>query len=430
MGIKPVSEKIDLDGQLIIGGKKVTDLVDEFGTPLYILDQDTVEKNCQDYLQALSKNYPKSLVVFAGKACLNVGLLNILADQGLGVDVVSGGELFTALRSKMNPLNIIFHGNNKSIEELEIAVENNVRIILDNEQELENVKQVTARLGKKARLMIRIKPEIEAHTHEYIKTGQIDSKFGIDKNDLIKIAKLIVSDDKLDFLGIHSHIGSQIFDVNPFEDLASLMIEKVALIKSELGIDVPEINCGGGIGIQYVESDDPPAVSDFVTRLCSKLKAACERENLELPLLMLEPGRSIVGTAGITAYKIGTVKRIENVKNYVFIDGGMADNPRPIMYQAEYTFGLANKADKPTTDTFSIAGKFCESGDILANGISLPDAEVGDVLVVYGTGAYNYSMASNYNRFCRPAMVVVKDGAARYLVKRETFQDLVNLDVV
>ncbi|MBT5954123.1 diaminopimelate decarboxylase, partial [bacterium] len=168
MGIKPVSEKIDLDGQLIVGGKKVTDLVDEFGTPLYILDQDTVEKNCQDYLQALSKNYPKSLVVFAGKACLNVGILNILADQGLGVDVVSGGELFTALRSKMNPLNIIFHGNNKSIEELEIAVENNVRIILDNEQELENVKQVTARLGKKARLMIRIKPEIEAHTHEYI----------------------------------------------------------------------------------------------------------------------------------------------------------------------------------------------------------------------------------------------------------------------
>ncbi|MBT5954262.1 diaminopimelate decarboxylase, partial [bacterium] len=272
--------------------------------------------------------------------------------------------------------------------------------------------------------------EIEAHTHEYIKTGQIDSKFGIDKNDLIKIVKVIVSDDNLEFLGIHSHIGSQIFDVKPFEDLANLMIEKVALIKSELGIDVPEINCGGGIGIQYVESDDPPAVSDFVARLCSKLKAACERENLELPLLMLEPGRSIVGTAGITAYKIGTVKRIKNVKNYVFIDGGMADNPRPIMYQAEYTFALANKADRPNTDTFSIAGKFCESGDILANGISLPDAEVGDVLVVYGTGAYNYSMASNYNRFCRPAMVVVKDGSARYLVKRETFQDLVNLDVV
>jgi len=430
MNIKTDTTKINGSGNLEIGGADVVALAKKHGTPLYLMDEVTLRGNCRSYSDVLKKSYPNHLVAYAGKANLNVGILNILADEGFGVDVVSGGELFTALKSNMDPQNIVFHGNNKSEEEIVLALKHRIRLVLDNEQELEMVSDLAQKAGVKARVMFRIKPEIEAHTHEYIKTGQIDSKFGMDKKDMINVVKRLSSNPNFEFLGIHSHIGSQIFDIEPFEDLADLMVDHLAKLKTELGMEIQELNLGGGIGIRYTEEDDPPEIAAYLERLVSRLVEGCESKGVTLPKLILEPGRSIVGNAGVTLYKVGAVKEIPGIKDYIFVDGGMADNPRPIMYQAKYSFVLGNKPDAAANKPYSIAGKFCESGDVLAEGVFLPDVQVGDVLVVYCTGAYNYSMASNYNRFQRPAMVMVKDGSSSEIIRRETYDDVIQYDVM
>ena len=425
---QPISHVVNATGELEVGGCKASDLIAQHGTPLYVMDEQTIRKQCQVYRDTISASYPDALVIFAGKACLNTAMVRLLASESLGLDVVSSGELYTALKGNMPADRIFFHGNNKSCDEIEMAIEAGVCLVVDNEQELDNIIQIASTKSKKVPLLLRLKPEIEAHTHEYIKTCQIDSKFGIDKGELSRFIRRIQATPSLELLGLHSHIGSQIFDVHPFKDLVDLMVDKMVEIRDEFGIELRVLDLGGGVGIHYTTEDDPPIVPDFLEGMTTRLKEACESKSLRLPKLIVEPGRSLVGRAGMTLYDIGTIKEIPNIKTYIFVDGGMADNPRPIMYQADYTFGLANKLNQVATETYTIAGKYCESGDILGKDIALPKAKKGDTLVVYGTGAYNYSMASNYNRACRPAMVLVNDGQSTVMVKRETFEDLTRLD--
>jgi diaminopimelate decarboxylase len=424
----PLSLTINNQGHYCLGGISLVELAEQYGTPLYVMDEPTLLQNCAYYTDTLALHYPHSQVVFAGKANLNLGLLNILADAGLGVDVVSGGELFTALKSRIKPENIVFHGNNKSHEELTLALQHSIRIVVDNQAELERIIHLSKSLGKKALISLRLKPEIEAHTHDYIKTGQIDSKFGIDKRELKAVISGILQENTLQLLGLHSHIGSQIFDIHPFEDLAEIMTDHMLMIKNEFGIELKELNLGGGIGIQYTTQDDPPHIPDYIARMTAKLKACCEAKGLAKPRLFLEPGRSIVATAGVTLYAVGALKDIPDIKTYIFVDGGMADNPRPMLYQSSYTFALANKANAEANSVYTIAGKYCESGDVLAKDIPLPKAEVGDTLLVFGTGAYNYTMASHYNRSAKPAMICVKQDESRVLVQRETYEDLLRFD--
>lgn len=308
-----------------------------------------------------------------------------------------------------------------------MAIEYDIRIVVDNLTELGRVIEQAELLHRTARILIRLKPEIEAHTHDYIKTGQIDSKFGIRKEELLDAVRQC-DHPLIQFLGLHGHIGSQIFDEAPYLDLVDIMVGHIQTLRSELGVSVTELDLGGGFGIRYTDSDDPPAVRPLVRAMAQRLKAACQSTGLPLPLLILEPGRSIVGNAGVTIYEVGAIKSIPGIKDYLFIDGGMADNPRPAMYGSKYTFDIASKLDQPKSSQYDIAGKFCESGDILGKEIPLQSAAPGDILLVYGTGAYNYAMSSNYNRFCRPAMVAVENGQSSVWVARETYEDLVKND--
>lgn len=423
MPITPITYIKKEHGHATVGGVPIETLVNTYQTPLYIIDEDTVRANCQLYTSALHKKSIPSLVLYAGKANLNIGLLNIIASEGLGLDVVSGGELYSALKSNIRKDAIYFHGNNKSKDELLLALKHGVTLVLDNLQELDNISELVADGSYVGRIMIRLKPEIDAHTHEYIRTGQLDSKFGLEKELLLPVVSRISAHPHLEFVGIHSHIGSQIFESKPYYELVDVMTGHLKTIVDTCGIEVKELNLGGGIGISYTDNDDALAIDSFITNLITMLQEACEEKGLRLPKLLFEPGRSIIGNAGMTIYTVGTIKEIPGIKTYLFIDGGMADNPRPIMYKSEYTFDvLTASSDKKC---YSIAGKFCESGDILAKDVMLPETKVGDTLVVFGTGAYNYAMSSNYNRSCKPAMVAVSQGLSRVLVKRETYDDLV-----
>ena len=308
---------------LQIGGIDIADLVSQYGSPLYVMDDATLRGNCRLYTEPLKEHYPNSQVLYAGKANLNLPLINIMHSEGMGLDVVSGGELYTALKSKMDPTHIYFHGNNKSVEELRLALKNGVNIVLDNEQELDNIISLTQE-GLDAKVMIRLKPEIEAHTHEYIKTGQIDSKFGFDKRELGALSIKIADQDKVQYLGIHSHIGSQIFDTEPFLDSVDIMLGYADTIREASGLETSQLNLGGGIGIQYTEADNPPEIPAYMAAVCNKVKEACKQRGIAEPKLLFEPGRSIVGNAGITVYTVGTIKEIEGVKTYIFVDGGMA----------------------------------------------------------------------------------------------------------
>jgi diaminopimelate decarboxylase len=425
--IYPDTLQANQSGQLVLNDIALSELAKTYGTPLYVFCEETIRQKCRDYIEPLKTLYPDNVVAYAGKACLTVGLINVMADEGMGLDVASGGELYTALKSNMETEKILFHGNNKSISELRLAMQNQIRIVVDNEQELDNISGLTTE-GLSAKILLRLKPEIEAHTHDYIKTGQIDSKFGIQKEDLTKIIQKIIQNNKIDFLGLHSHIGSQIFDIQPYKDLAKLMVGHMKSIEADFGIQIKELNLGGGVGVRYTEDDDPPAVSDLLTAMIGSFRQECDDQRIAYPKLYLEPGRSIVANAGMTLYTVGTVKDIPDIKTYLFIDGGMADNLRPLLYQSDYTFAVANKASDSLTKKYAIAGKFCESGDVLATDVALPVTQVGDVLVVFGTGAYNYSMASNYNRFCRPAMIIVNKEGVRILVRREEYDDVIRYD--
>ena len=415
--IKPLSE-LPLDA-----------LADHFGTPLYVIDHKTLVANAKQFTTVFDQLYPNYQVLFAGKAGLNLGILNALHKTNIGVDVVSLGELYTAVQSDIPAEKILLHGNNKSRDELQFAIANDVRIVIDNLCEVETLKQMAEEVTRPINVLLRINPEIEAHTHEFIQTGQKESKFGIDQSLMLSTIRDLVDTPNINFLGLHSHIGSQIFDISPYVALVDRMIDWLGQIKSELHLELPQLNLGGGFGIKYINSDDPKPISEFLEAMLTRLNEKLAEHGLQRPLVIIEPGRSIIANAGVTIYDVGAEKQAGDT-HYLFIDGGMADNIRPLLYQSEHVIELANRDNEPTTQTYTIAGKFCESGDKIAKDVALPKARIGDRLVVYGTGAYNYSMASNYNRFCKPALVLYKDGKAACLVKRETLDDLMAHDQV
>ncbi|NLY43824.1 MAG: diaminopimelate decarboxylase [Clostridiaceae bacterium] len=418
---------------LEIGGCDTVELAKEYGTPLYVMDEGLIRKYCKIYKNSMDKYYGgNGLVLYASKAFCTYYMCKLIEQEGLGLDVVSGGELYTALKAKFPVEKIYFHGNNKTYDELYMAVENGVgRIVVDNEYELEMLSGIAEKLGKKVKILFRIKPGIDAHTHDFIRTGQIDSKFGValENGEALDIIKKSLEYTNIELVGLHCHIGSQIFDLEPFELAAKVMMNFIGDLKDKLGIEIQELNLGGGYGIKYVPEHDPIEYGSFIESVSKVVKQVAQERGVALPFILMEPGRSIVGPAGITLYTVGAIKNIPNVRKYVSVDGGMGDNPRYILYQARYDAVLANNATAERKEVVTIAGKCCESGDILIKDIKMPVMKPGDYIAVLATGAYNYSMASNYNRIPRPAVVMVNEGKARLIVKRETYEDLIKNDV-
>lgn len=428
--LKPLSFKLDAENKISLGGISLEDLVAKYGSPLYLMCEETIRKRAQAYKNAFDNEYPNALVIYASKAFNNLAMCKIMAKEGMGLDVVSGGELYTALKAGFPTDRIIFHGNNKSKAEVEMAVENGVTFILDNLLELSFIEAATKKLSKKAKVMIRVTPGIECHTHEYIKTGKIDSKFGFNLEDVEAVVERVLKNEDIELLGLHAHIGSQIFETIPHRDTCRVMLDLYKKIKDKFDYEMPDLNVGGGLGIMYQESDDPPEIADWVKIITDAVKEFAKEFSLKEPRILVEPGRSMCAPAGMTVYRVGNIKDIPGVRKYVAVDGGMADNVRPIMYQAEYTADIDGKVGSSDTENVTVAGKYCESGDILIRDIKMAKAEAGDLLVVYSTGAYNYSMASNYNRANKPAVVLVKDGESHVIVERESHDDLLRNDLV
>lgn len=428
MGVFPVTYRDD-NNEVAVGGVPLSLLAETYGTPLYIMDGATLREMCAAYTTPLRAHCPNHMVVYAGKAGMSIALLRFLKTCGMGVDVVSGAECLTALRADISPEAIVFHGNNKSLSELRLAVTSGVNVVVDNEQEMKQVSDVARSVGRVVSVMLRLKPEIEAHTHDYIKTGQIDSKFGLDAAGVMALAAAYRDDASIHILGLHSHIGSQIFDTAPYYDLVDRMVAHTKSLSVVLGRSVAVLNLGGGMGIQYTQQDDPPVIATLVETMVLRLKKACQTAGIPLPKLVLEPGRSIVAVAGVTLYRVGVIKDIPGIKTYAFIDGGMADNIRPLLYQAQYTFGVVREPRRQADRQYAIAGRYCESGDVLTHKVSLPEMVPGDLLAVYGTGAYNYAMASTYNRVPRPAVVMVDNGQHMLWVRRESDEDMMRLDI-
>ncbi|MEW8959984.1 MAG: diaminopimelate decarboxylase [Moorella sp. (in: firmicutes)] len=424
---------IDAKGHLTIGGCSVVELAREFGTPLYIFDEDCIRDNCRKFIRAFAVKEGLGKVIYAGKAFLTMAMCRIIADEGLGLDVVSGGELYTALAAGFPVENIYFHGNNKSYAEICQALEAGIgRFVVDNFAELELLSRLSAERRVKAPVILRVTPGIEAHTHDYIRTGQIDSKFGftLPNGQALAAAKRVKELPGLEFKGLHCHIGSQIFELEPYRLAATVMMELAAAIKEATGLITSELDLGGGFGIYYTAEDHPQPIGAYAETIFTAVEEAARNLKIPRPLIIVEPGRSIVGPAGSTAYTVGTIKEIPGVRKYVAVDGGMADNIRPALYGAKYEAILANKADRSVIEKVAITGKCCESGDMLIWEAELPQVETGDILVIPCTGAYGYAMSSNYNRLGRPAAVLVKDGTADLILKREDYNDLLRNDVI
>ncbi len=427
--LAPISTTCAPDGALVVGGCRLSDLARTYGTPLYVLDEDTLRASCRAYREALDACYPgRSLALYASKANSSLAITAVVASEGLGLDAVSSGELLTALGGGMPPERIVLHGNNKSLEELALAVEHGVTVVADNWRDLELLATI-ATAERPAALMLRFTPGIECHTHEYIRTGHLDSKFGFDPDQLEQVLRQLAEYPWARLTGLHAHIGSQIFELQPHRDLAGVMADALALARS-LGHPCTDLNVGGGLGIRYVASDDPPTIQAWVQGVAQAVAAACLERDLELPRLLCEPGRSLVATTGLTLYTIGSRKEIPGLRTYVSVDGGMSDNPRPITYQSAYTAVLADRPAAAAEETVTLAGKHCESGDVLLKELALPASAPGDVLVVFATGAYNASMASNYNRIPRPAAVLVQEGRAELVQRREQPDELLRYDVL
>ncbi|MDP4179675.1 MAG: diaminopimelate decarboxylase [Bacillota bacterium] len=431
-----VSEAININklNHLEIGGCDCVELVKEYGTPLYVMDEGLIRKNCRIYKNAMDKHYNGSgMVLYASKAFSSMAIYKIVEQEGLGIDVVSGGELYTAYKAGFPMDRVYFHGNNKTIDEIKLALDKNVkRFVVDNFEELNNIDRIAGEKGKKANISFRIKPGIDAHTHDFVQTGQIDSKFGValENGEALEIIKYASKLKNVSVVGVHCHIGSQIFDLGPFELAAKVMLEFISRIKEETGIEIEELNLGGGFGIKYIPSHDPIEYDSYIESVSKVVKGVCKEKGIKLPFIVMEPGRSIVASAGATLYTVGAVKEIKNVRTYVSVDGGMADNPRYALYESPYDAVLVNKPDADKTDVVTIAGKCCESGDILIKDIALPAIKAGDIIAVLATGAYNYSMSSNYNRIPRPPVVLVNEGKSRLIVKREDYEDLLRNDII
>ena len=421
--IMPLTRKI-ANNRLEIGGCDTIELVEKYGSPLYVIDDHTLRSICKDYKNAF-KNYPKVNMMYASKALCTIATSQIISSEGFGFDVVSAGEIYTVYKAGVDMSKVLFNGNNKSADELELAIKLGVgRISVDNFYELELLDNIAKSQNKFVDILLRITPGIECHTHEYIQTGHLDSKFGFDLTQIDNAIDLIRNKYlNLKLHGLHAHIGSQIFETSIYGDEIEILVKEIA----RLGLN--EINIGGGIGVKYTKDDCPPSIYTVANIVIEKLKECIEKYNIEPPALFIEPGRSIISTSGVTLYTIGSSKQVPKGRTYIAVDGGMSDNIRPSMYQALYTAEIANKPNAEPDKTVTVAGRFCESGDILINDIKLPNPQAGDVLCVYNTGAYNYSMASNYNRVQKPAMVLVNNSQSDIIVTRETLDDLISHDM-
>lgn len=425
------SMKIE-DNELSIGGVRACDLAKEYGTPLYVYDEELIREYCRDYQKYFKCEENGNRAAFAGKSFLNIAMCRILMEENMALDVVSGGELYTAYKAGFPMEKIMFHGNNKTLEEIELGVKLGVgNFAVDNMYEIEALDKFAEKYGKVQNIFLRITPGIDAHTHDYIKTGQIDSKFGFAPvgNMIDEIVEKAIELKNVKLAGLHCHIGSQIFELEPYEDAVEIMLEHLRNIKEKYNYEIEAVDFGGGFGVYYVEGDKPKTTKEYCEAIINKVDEVCLRTGQKRPKLEIEAGRSISANAGTTLYTVGSVKEIPGVRTYAAVDGGMADNIRPSLYQAEYECAIANRIEGDNVKTVTIAGKCCESGDLLVKDAKLPDIQTGDILAVFTTGAYGYSMASNYNRIGKPAVVMVKDGKSRIAVKRETYEDLIRNDI-
>ncbi|OLN23279.1 diaminopimelate decarboxylase [Domibacillus antri] len=419
-------------GHLEIGGVDVVELAAQYGTPLYVYDVALIRQRARGFKKTFEQMGVTAQVAYASKAFASVAMMQLAEQEGLSLDVVSGGELYTAQKAGFPVERIHFHGNNKSREELEMAFDAAIGcIVVDNFHELSLIDEISRSRGQAIRILLRITPGIEAHTHDYILTGQEDSKFGFDLNNGQAEEALVIAMEKpfIHVLGLHCHIGSQIFETTGFTLAAEKIIGKLADWKERLKFEATVLNLGGGFGIRYTSEDDPLEPAAYVEEIIRKVQEESSRLGMIMPEIWIEPGRSLVGDAGVTIYETGSVKDVPNVRKYLAVDGGMSDNIRPALYEAKYEAVLANRVNDPVEETVSIAGKCCESGDMLIWDLPLPKAETGDLLAMFCTGAYGYSMANNYNRIPRPPVIFVENGEAKVVIRRETYDDLIKLDL-
>ena len=420
-------------GHLTIGGVDTVQLAEEFGAPLYVLDEDQVRANCRTYRQAMARWMPAgSMPLFAGKALCFKGLYPVLEEEGMGADVVSPGEIYTALAGGFPAEKLYFHGNNKTDEDLAYALDNGVGcFIVDNHQELARLNQAAGERGRRQRVLLRVTPGIDPHTLQAINTGRIDCQFGvpIETGQAARFVAEALTMEHLEVEGFHSHIGSQIFEAEPFCDAVDILLDFAQGLRQDLGFVARTFNLGGGFGVRYRESDPVVDIPANIQALSEHLRQGCQEKAYPLPRILLEPGRSIVANAGLTLYQAGGIKTIEGYRSYVTVNGGMTDNPRYALSRSPYTVLPASRMEEPRDFVCTLAGRCCESGDLIQEDILLPRPERGDLLAVLSTGAYNFSMASNYNRLCRPALVMVRDGQARLAVRRQTFADLAACDL-
>ena len=413
--------------ELYVGGVKASGLSKEYGTPLYVIDEELVRGNCRRYYNAMKCEERGNRVTYAGKAFINMSMCNLVNEENLYLDVVSGGELYTAYKAGFPLERIYFHGNNKSDYEIDLGVRLGIgRFIVDNIHELEVLNSIAQEYGRVQKVYLRITPGVEAHTHEYIKTGQLDSKFGfpVIGDTVYDAIKRAMELEYIELNGLHCHIGSQILDLEPFEDTTEIMLNLINDIKETLGYEIKELDLGGGFGIYYTEGDKPKEIEEYCSVIINKADEICRKLNMNVPILSIEPGRSIVGNAGLTLYTVGAIKEIPNIRKYVSVDGGMSDNIRPALYSANYESIIANRVFDNSKEIVTVAGKCCESGDVLLNSIEMPRMETGDILAIISTGAYGHSMANNYNRIPKAAVVSVSNGISKVMCKRETYEDL------
>ena len=425
--------EINNTGNLQIGGCDSINLTKEFGTPLYVVDEELVRGNCRTFKNNFSMEGIETEVIYASKAFLNLAVCKLISEEGLSLDVVSGGELYTAIKADFPVDKVYMHGNNKTRSELIMAIEAGIgRIVVDNKQELELLEYLCEELDKEIDVLLRVNPGIDAHTHEYIQTSKNDSKFGesIFSDDICCLLNRFENSRRINLKGFHCHIGSQIFDEKSFYQGISVMVEFLDRVKKECNFITEELNLGGGFGVYYSKFDTPIDLEKCLKNMLLLIKEKTMEMGLIIPKVLIEPGRSITANAGTTLYEVGGTKNTYGGKHYIFVDGGMTDNPRTALYGAKYEAVVANKMKLENKEMYTIAGKCCESGDILVKDIVLPEVERKDVLAVLSTGAYNYSMASNYNRIPRAAVVFVKDGQARLTVKRETYEDILRNDLL
>lgn len=416
----------------VFAGMDTVELAKKYGTPLYIMSEDYIRDRIREIKEDFLGKYPNTKAFYASKAFLTKEMARIIQDEGIGMDVVSGGELFTAMSIGFHMENIIFHGNNKSVEELEMAIENGVgRIIVDHLEEIDLIDAIGRKQNKKVKILFRISPGINIKTHKYIQTGQVNSKFGIPLNEkaIEEAMEKALNSQYIELMGFHFHIGSQLLSPENHLEGIDVIIDLMKKVRDKYGFITKELNTGGGYGIYYTEPEEKKPLKYFIDPIMEEINKQCEKHNLERPLIMIEPGRWIVGEAGITVYTIGAIKEIEGVRTYVSVDGGMPDNPRPSLYQAKYSGTIINKVNEEATEIVTIAGKCCETGDILIWDLKVPKIEMGDMLAVFSTGAYNYSMSSNYNKLPRPAVIMIKDGEERIIVKRENYIDILRNEI-